>query len=231
MITTSIIVPAFNEKDTIVEILERVATVKVEGVSFEVIVVDDGSSDGTRELLDARPELYSLFIKHEKNRGKGGAVKTGLAAASGEFVLFQDADLEYDPAEFSKILMPVVRFNADIVMGSRFLAPEYTRVHYFWHKIGNALITLTFNVFNNTTFTDIYSCYLLYRRSLVDVSSLKSEGWEQQAEILSKIVVRAKNLYEVPISYHGRSYDEGKKIKAHHAFAVLAMIVRSALFR
>ena len=231
MITTSVIIPACNEKGTIVEILEQVAAVKVKGVKFEIIVVDDGSTDGTRDLLDARPELYTTLFKHKKNRGKGGAVKTGLAAATGEFVLFQDADLEYDPAEFSKMLMPVVRFNADIVMGSRFLAPEYTRVHYFWHKLGNAVITLTFNIFNNTTFTDVYSCYLLYRRSLVDVADLRSEGWEQHAEILSKAVVNAKNLYEVPISYHGRSYDEGKKIKAHHAFAVLAMIVRRALSR
>lgn len=231
MITLSVIVPVYNEEATIVTLLERVKAADIPGVSKEVIVVDDGSRDRTRDILDARPDLYSQFIKHTKNRGKGGAVKTGLAAANGDYVLFQDADLEYDPREYPKLLRPVIEFDADLVMGSRFVAPEYTRVFYFWHKIGNAIITTTFNIFNNTTFTDIYSCYLLYRRKLVDPSTLGSEGWDQQAEILSKAVAKARNLYEVPISYHGRSYDEGKKIKAYHAFAVLAMIVRHALFR
>lgn len=227
----SVIVPVYNEEATILTLLERVKAVTVPEVEFEVIVVDDGSKDGTRALLDGRPDLYARFIKHERNRGKGGAVKTALAAATGDYVLFQDADLEYDPAEYPKLLKPVVLFGADLVMGSRFVAPEYTRVFYFWHKIGNGLITFIFNIFNNTTFTDIYSCYLMYRRELVDVGQLASEGWEQQAEILSLAVRKARNLYEVPISYHGRSYDEGKKIKAHHALAVIAMIIRRALFR
>jgi hypothetical protein len=115
-------------------------------------------------------------------------------------------------------------------MGSRFVAPQCTRVFYFWHKVGNGLITFTFNIFNNTTFTDIYSCYLLYRRSLVDPTRLATAGWEQQAEILSKAVRAGRVFYEVPISYHGRTYGEGKKIKAHHAIAVLATIVRERLF-
>lgn len=230
MVAVSVIVPVYNEERTIVSILERVKSVSVPGVSFEVVVVDDGSKDRSRELLDARPDLYSTFIKHAQNRGKGGAVKTGLDAATGDYILFQDADLEYDPAEYSKLLRPVVEFDADLVMGSRFMAPEYTRVHYFWHKLGNSLITFIFNVLNNTTFTDIYTCYLLYRRDLVKASELRSEGWEQHAEILSLASRRGKNLYEVPISYHGRGYDEGKKIKAHHTIAVIAMIFRRALF-
>lgn len=231
MVAVSVIVPAYNEERTIVSILERVKAVSVPGVDFQVIVVDDGSKDKTREILDSRPDLYSQFIKHAQNRGKGGAVKTGLAAATGDYVLFQDADLEYDPNEWPKLLKPVVEFDADLVMGSRFLAPDYTRVHYFWHKQGNRLITFLFNVLNNTTFTDIYTCYLLYRRSLLRADELQSEGWEQQAEILSRASQRGKNLYEVPISYHGRSYDEGKKIKAHHSIAVIGMIIRRALFR
>ncbi|MGE4279762.1 MAG: glycosyltransferase family 2 protein [Magnetospirillum sp.] len=231
MVSVSVVVPVYNEERTIVAILERVKAVSVPGVTFEVIVVDDGSKDRTREILDGRPDLYSQFIKHTQNRGKGGAVKTALAAATGDFVLFQDADLEYDPAEYPKLMKPVLDFGAEIVMGSRFIAPEYTRVFYFWHKVGNGLISLIFNILNNTTFTDTYSCYLMYRRDLVDVNQLQSEGWEQHAEILSLAVKKAKSLYEVPISYHGRSYDEGKKIKAYHALAVIWMMVRCALFR
>lgn len=231
MITVSIIVPAYNEERTIIALLEKVKSVVVPEVTFEVVVVDDGSKDKTRELLDARPDLYSHFIKHAHNQGKGGAVKTALAAATGDFILFQDADLEYDPAEYPVLLKPVVEFGADLVMGSRFIAPKYTRVHYFWHKVGNALITLIFNVLNNTTFTDTYSCYLMYRRDLIDVAELRSVGWEQHAEILSLAVKKARTVYDVPISYHGRGYDEGKKIKAHHTIAVILMMARCALFR
>ena len=231
MVSVSVVVPVYNEERTIVTILERVKAVSVPGVTFEVIVVDDGSKDRTREILDSRPDLYSQFIKHARNRGKGGAVKTALAAATGDFVLFQDADLEYDPAEYPKLLKPVLQFDADVVMGSRFVAPELTRVFYFWHRVGNSLISLIFNILNNTPVTDTDSCYLLYRRSRVDGNDLRSEGWEQHAEILSLAVKKGKSLYEVPISYHGRSYDDGKKIKAYHAVGVILMMARCALFR
>lgn len=231
MVSVSVVVPVYNEERTIIDVLERIKSVSVPGATFEVIVVDDGSRDGTRGVLDARPDLYARFIKHEVNRGKGGAVKTALAVAMGDYVLFQDADLEYDPGEYGKLLRPVLEFQAEVVMGSRILAPDYIRVHYFWHKVGNRLITLVFNLLNNKTFTDIYSCYLLYRRDLVPVTDLVSEGWEQHAEILSLAIKRSENVYEVPISYHGRTYSEGKKIKAHHTIAVLGMIARCALFR
>jgi hypothetical protein len=128
-------------------------------------------------------------------------------------------------------MLPVLKFDADVVMGSRFLAPQFTRVSYFWHRIGNKIITLLFNVLNNTAFTDIYSCYLMYRRNLVNPEQLKTTGWEQHAEILSRAITNAKALYEVPISYHGRSYEEGKKIKAHHIISVLWTIVIRRLFR
>lgn len=230
MIKVSIIVPAYNEEKTIAQVLEKVRAQKVDGIDFEVVVVNDGSGDGTRQILDARPELYDQVI-HQPNGGKGAAVKAGLAAATGEFVLFQDADLEYDPADYARLLVPVLRFDADVVMGSRFVAPEYTRVYYFWHRIGNWAISFLFNVLNNTTFSDIYSCYLCYRRSLVEPQGLRTSGWEQQAEILSKAVAAGKVFYEVPISYHGRTYDEGKKIKAHHIIAVFAAIVRERFVR
>jgi glycosyltransferase involved in cell wall biosynthesis len=226
MITVSVLVPAYNEEATIVEILERVRVQKVDGVTFEVIVINDASKDGTLAKLHSRPELYDRLINHEVNGGKGAAVKSGLRAATGDYILFQDADLEYDPAEYAKLLVPIQRFDADLVLGSRFLAPIYTRVHYLWHKIGNKAITNLFNLMFNKTFTDLYSCYLVFRRTLITPDELRTRGWEQQAEILCLLVVRSNTHYEVPIAYHGRTYDQGKKIRAHHALDVLWTIVR-----
>jgi glycosyltransferase involved in cell wall biosynthesis len=227
MIKLSIIIPAYNEQATIIELLEKVSQQKVEGVTFEVIVVDDGSKDKTVELLEAKPELYSTLIRQPYNGGKGEAVRAGLKQATGDYVLFQDADLEYDPADYIKLLEPVQRFDADVVMGSRMVGSPITRVSYFWHKVGNWLITFIFNVLNNTTFTDVYSCYLLYRRSLVDAERLTTVGWDQHAEILTRAVSAGTRFFEVPISYYGRTYDEGKKIRAHHVIPVLwTMLVK-----
>ena len=231
MISVSVIIPTYNEEATIADILTAVQAQKVDGVTFEVIVIDDGSKDSTVEILKSRPELYNKLIKQSVNGGKGAAVKAGLSEATGDYILFQDADLEYDPADYSRILEPALRFNADVVMGSRLVASPITRVSYFWHKIGNHLITFIFNLFNNTTFTDVYSCYLMYKRELVDSVMLETEGWEQHAEILSKAVSRGKDFYEVPISYYGRTYDEGKKIRSHHAVMVIWTIIRMRLFR
>ena len=231
MTKVSIIVPAYNEEATILRILGRVAAQQVDGVEFEVLVIDDGSTDRTVELLEQAPELYTKLIKRPRNGGKGAAVIAGLKEAAGDYVLFQDADLEYDPAEYGRLLKPALEFGADIVMGSRLVASPCTRVSYFWHKLGNRLITFVFNILNNTTFTDVYSCYLLYRRDLVDPEDLVTEGWEQHAEILSRAVAKASSMYEVPISYYGRTYDEGKKIKARHAIAVVWTIVWRRLFR
>jgi glycosyltransferase involved in cell wall biosynthesis len=160
----SIIIPAYNEEKTILTLLERVNAQAIAGVEMEIVVVDDGSKDGTAALLDANPALYSKFVKLERNQGKGAAVIAALAAASGDYILFQDADLEYDPAEYPVMCEPALVHGADIVMGSRFVAPRMTRVAYLWNKVGNRMITLVFNVLNNTTFTDIYSCYLMFRR-------------------------------------------------------------------
>jgi glycosyltransferase involved in cell wall biosynthesis len=231
MIDLTVLVPTYNEEATILGILKRVGEQKIDGVNIEVVVVDDGSTDATVELLEQNPSLYTKLIKRPLNGGKGAAVKTGLMEATGDYVLFQDADLEYDPAEYEKLLAPVLNFDADIVMGSRLVASPCTRVSYFWHKLGNRLITLVFNILNNTTFTDVYSCYLLFRRELIDPKELRAEGWEQHAEILSRAVAGAKSMFEVPISYYGRTYAEGKKIKAHHAVAILWTIIIRRLFR
>ena len=230
-VRVTVLVPCYNEEATIVEIRGIVREQEVEGVELEVVVVDDGSTDRTRELLAAHPELYDKLILCEQNGGKGAAVRRGLQEASGEFVLFQDADLEYDPTDYPRLLRPVVEHDADIVFGSRMVAPACTRVAYFWHKIGNRLITLSFNVLNNTTFTDIYSCYLCLRLSLLDEVDLEVDGWAQQAEILGKAMRRAKRMYEVPINYYGRTYEEGKKIRWYHMASVISTIVSTRVSR
>ena len=183
--------------------------------------------------LKARPDLYDCLVNHQVNVGKGAAVKSGMKEATGDYILFQDADLEYDPAEYATMLYPVLHFDADVVMGSRFLAPRYARVHYFFHKVGNKLITGTFNVLFNKTFSDIYSCYLLYRRELVSADELRTMGWQQHAEILCLATARSETHYDVPISYHGRTYEAGKKIRGYHALSIfwtiLVMRIRVAV--
>lgn len=231
MTTVSIIIPAYNEEKTIIQVLKQVQTQQSDTILLEVIVVDDGSTDGTAKLIEANRKLVAHYIRQPQNRGKGAAVKAGLQAATGDFVLFQDADLEYNPVDYGKMFKPLLLFDADVVMGSRMVAPEYTRVSYFWHKLGNRTITFIFNIINNTTFTDIYSCYLLFRRKLVNPDELQTEGWEQHAEILSLAVARGEKLYEVPISYHGRTYAEGKKIKAYHAVAIIWTIFKRRILR
>jgi glycosyltransferase involved in cell wall biosynthesis len=221
----SVIVPAYNEEGTILELLELVSSRQVPGVEFEPIVVDDCSRDGTLKKLESRPDLYAHLISMPSNQGKGGAVIAGLKRATGDFILFQDADLEYHPTEYARMLSPILEHNADIVIGSRISAPPVTRVYYYWHMVGNRLITFLFNILFNTTFTDIYCGLLVFRRKLLDPNTLKTKGWEQQAEILGRIVPRADRIFEIPISYFGRTYAEGKKIHGRHAFAVIGQIL------
>lgn len=225
------IVPAYNEARTILDILERVKAQPLPGVTTEIIVVDDGSTDATPELLRLRPDLYTRLLRLDPNGGKGAAVRAGLSQATGDFVLFQDADLEYSPSEYPKLVNPVLKYDADVVIGSRTLAPSCRRIHYLWNKIGNGLVTFTFNVFFNTTFSDIYSCYLLFRRTLIQPDLLRSNGFDQQAEILATCVRRGTIFYEVPIDYHGRTYAEGKKIRTRDVAGVLLAIIRGRYAR
>jgi glycosyltransferase involved in cell wall biosynthesis len=225
MLNVSVIIPAYNEEASILEVLQAVERQQTAECRYEVIVVDDGSKDRTVELVKSRPDLHSHLVVQPQNRGKGAAVKAGLAKATGEYVLIQDADLEYDPADYAKLIGPLDRGQADMVMGSRLVAPAMTRVSYFWHKVGNRLITLLFNITYNTTFTDIYCGYLLYRRTLLDPGELRTEGWQQHAEMLARLVKRATHIYEVPVSYFGRTYAEGKKIRAVHVLPVFFEIV------
>ena len=226
----TILIPVFNEENTIIEILNRVNSEKKDETEIEIIVVADCSTDNSKNLLKENTELFDKLVELEKNLGKGGAVREGLKHSTGDYVLFQDADLEYSPKDYGKIFRILHAFNADVVIGSRFLSPEYTRVHYFFHKVGNRSITLLFNLLYNTTFTDIYSCYLCFKRELIDPNKLKSNGWAQQAEILASAVKSSKVHYEVPISYAGRTFAEGKKIKARHTIGVVLMIIKKRLF-
>jgi glycosyltransferase involved in cell wall biosynthesis len=231
MVKLSVLIPAFNEEKTIEKVLRAIAEQTISGVQIETIVINDASTDRTQQVLEAYPELYLRVVVLEKNAGKGAAIIAGLRIASGDYVLVQDADLEYSPNEYGTLLKPVLDFDAELVIGSRFLAPTWTRVNYFWHKVGNRIITWSFNILNNSTFTDIYSGYILFKRGLVSPDELNCFRWDQQAEILSKIYNRTTCIYEVAINYNGRTYDEGKKIRAHHAISVLWTILRERLMR
>ena len=232
MIKISILIPVYNEEATIINLLKSVQKEirKIKTVTFEIIVIDDCSKDNTSKLLKENGNLYNHMITLEKNQGKGGAILQGLVKAKGEYILFQDADLEYSPKDYKALIRPIFDFDVDVVMGSRFLAPQFTRVHYFWYKFGNWGLTLIFNILNNTTFTDIYCCYLIYRKSLVPLEKIKTIGWEQHGEILSLAIKNGKVFFEVPITYRGRSYDEGKKIRGFHIFKILYTITMTRFF-
>lgn len=230
MVDISIIIPVFNEEKTVIDLLKKVNKQKSGDYFLEIIVINDGSNDDSKKLLTNNKDLYSKFINLEKNLGKGGAVIEGLKVARGDFILFQDADLEYNPEDYKKIFRVIDEFNAEVVIGSRNLSPEYTRVYNYFHKLGNKFITGLFNLLFNTTFTDIYSCYLCIKRDLVNPENLKSKGWEQHAEILATAIKNSSVYYEVPISYSGRSFEEGKKIRGRHVFAVIYMIFKKKIF-
>jgi len=230
VIQVSIIVPVYNEEKTVIKVLEQVQKQKISAVSFEVIVVDDGSKDQSVPLLQSKPDLYSKLVCLPLNQGKGAAVKAGLECAIGEYVLFQDADLEYNPADYEQLLKPILQHGADLVVGSRMLESSHVQSSYWVNKLGNQFLTAVFNLLFRTTFTDVYSCYLVYRKSLIDHNALKAKGWEQHAEILSKCIKKNPKHYEVSISYHGRTYDEGKKIRPYHVFSVLWTMIKERFF-
>jgi glycosyltransferase involved in cell wall biosynthesis len=224
-ILISILIPSFNEEKTILNVLNRISKTIDPSINYEVIVINDGSTDNTLELLEQNKDLYNQLITYERNYGKGNAVKKGLELSKGKYVFFQDADLEYDPIDINKFIKLINRFEPDLIIGSRFNYSEYTRSHNILNKFGNMLITFIFNLFYNTTFTDIYSCYACFKKNLLNEKNLKTKGFEQHAEILCEVVKKGKKLYEVPINYNGRTHEEGKKIKFHHIFSVLFRIV------
>ena len=221
----SIIIPVFNEEKTILEVLKRINNIKLLRLQKEIIVVDDGSNDNTSDILLKNENLYNHLYSNKSNKGKGSAVRLGLENCSGDYVVFQDADLEYDPNDLIKFEKVFLEFDADGIIGSRFNYDKYTRSHSVMNKIGNYFLTFIFNILYNTTFTDIYSCYFAFKRNLINHKNLKIDGFAQHAEILSKAVKSGSKFYEVPINYNGRNVSEGKKIRFYHFFPVLLQIL------
>lgn len=230
----SIVMPVYNEVAYIERVIERVRAAKLpEGVERELLIVDDCSKDGTREKLQAMaPQPDTKLLLHDKNRGKGAALHTGFAAASGDFVLVQDADLEYDPAEIPKLLKPVLDGNADVVYGSRFVTGESRRVLYFWHSVINRQLTNLCNMFANLNLSDMEVCYKLIRRDMLNKLKLRERRFGFEPEVTIKLArLKPKpRFYEVGISYAGRTYAEGKKIGLKDGIRALWCIVRYGLF-
>lgn len=226
----SVIVPVFNERNTVVEVVRRMRAVCLpDGLDLEIVVVDDGSSDGTRDVLKQLHDSTVRVIYHERNRGKGAAVRTGFANVSGDLVLIQDADLEYDPEDWPRLLNPVLKGKARVVYGSRFTGER--RNMLFLHWMGNRFLSLVTNVLYNTTLSDMETCYKLIDRRIVDDLVLKADKFDIEPEITAKILRRRIRIYEVPISYAGREFDEGKKITWRDGFAALWTLVKYRFVR
>lgn len=226
-ITLSVVMPVYNERHTIQEIVARVLSVSVRK---ELIIVDDGSRDGTRDILaqlqQAHPYDTIRVILQPRNQGKGAALRTGIQAARGDYVVIQDADLEYDPRDYPRLLQPCVEHDADVVYGSRFVGSEQRRVLFFWHAVGNWMLTMLSNMFTDLNLTDMETGYKLFRRAVIQSVKLEQDRFGFEPEVTAKIAHRGLRVYEVGISYAGRTYEEGKKIGLKDAFEAVYCIVK-----
>ena len=237
--TLSILVPIYNEEHTVEAILKRLCTIQLTGgIKKEIILVNDCSTDNTdaviKNFLQQHQEADTRFsyYQHEKNQGKGGALHTGIAKAKGDYLIIQDADLEYDPQEFNLLIQPVLDGFADVVYGSRFMGGRPHRILFFWHSIGNRMLTFLSNMFTNLNLTDMETCYKLFRRDLIQALQLREKRFGFEPEVTAKISrIRGVRIYEVGISYYGRTYEEGKKINWKDGFRAIYCILKYGLFR
>jgi glycosyltransferase involved in cell wall biosynthesis len=226
----SVIIPCFNEKNSIKEVIARVQAASYP--VYEIIVVDDFSTDGSRDMLGSLPQSPRCQINvllHSANRGKGAAIRTGLAHVNGDAVLIQDADLEYDPAEYDALLKPIIDGKADVVYGSRFVGGSPHRVVYFWHRVANGILTLLSNMFTNLNLTDMETGFKVFKREFITKVRIREDRFGFEPEITAKMSRLGARFYEVGITYHGRTYSEGKKIGMKDAFRALFCIIRYSL--
>ena len=225
----SVLIPCYNEKDTIEEIVNKINNLK--NINTEIIIIDDCSNDGTTEIL--RQKIYhkvSKIIFNETNSGKGYCIKKGIEIAQGEIILIQDADLEYDPKEYYKLTKPIIEGNAEVVYGSRFIGGDERRILFFWHTIANKLLTFLSNMFSNLNLTDMETCYKVFKKEIIKKVDLKEKGFGFDPEVTAKVAKLKPKIYEVGISYFGRTYEQGKKISLKDAFIVLKCIIVYNLF-
>jgi len=226
----SIIIPCFNEEKTIEQVVNKV--LKFNTLEKEILIIDDCSVDDSREIIRRISNLNTSvkFFFQDKNQGKGSAIRKGFEVATGDILLIQDADLEYDPSDYDKLILPFLEADADVVYGSRFLGGKYVRLHFFWHYVANKILTLITNIVTNLNMTDMETGYKLFKKKTIESITLKENSFSIEPEITVKLAKKGYSFYEVPISYRGRSYQEGKKITLKDAFIAIYCIIKYRFF-